>query len=170
MLTHAVSLGNLIENNQRQALHLLSMLLVIQITAADGMEKADKLLLQLLAHYRIRFIADMQQLDAVDKAVCRNNNFLGGNQMQQLFIKQHCRQYKLRNIFRQLIYLNQLRQAHLAHTVEKGMKIRRLDAMHHLLLIQSQHTQQQLCLCAGKHQITHLAVTQLVSYRADSTA
>ena len=109
MLTHAVSLGNLIENNQRQALHLLGMLLVIQITAADGMEKADKLLLQLLAHYRIRFIADMQQLDAVDKAVCRNNNFLGGNQMQQLFIQQYRRQYKLRNIFRQLIYLNQLR-------------------------------------------------------------
>ena len=170
MLTHAVSLGNLIENNQRQALHLLGMLLVIQITAADGMEKADKLLLQLLAHYRIRFIADMQQLDAVNKAVCRNNNFLGGNQMQQLFIKQHRRQYKLRNIFRQLIYLNQLRQAHLTHAVEKGMEIRCLDAMHHLLLIQTQHPQQKLGFRTGQHQITHLAVTQLVSYRSDCTA
>ena len=134
------------------------------------MEKADKLLLQLLAHYRICFIADMQQLDAVDKAVCRNNNFLGGNQMQQLFIKQHRRQYKLRNIFRQLIYLNQLRQAHLTHAVEKGMEIRCLDAMHLLLLIQPQHPQQKLGFCTGQHQITHLAVTQLASYRADCTA
>ena len=170
MLSHAVSLGNFIENNQRQALHLLGMLLVIQITAADGMEKADKLLLQLLAHYRIRFIADMQQLNAVDKAVCRNNNFLGGNQMQQLFIQQYRRQHKLRNIFRQLIYLNQLRQAHLTHAVEKGMEIRRLDAMHQLLFIQTQHAQQKLGFCTGKHQITHLAVTQLVSYRSDCTA
>ena len=170
MLTHAVSLGNFIENNQRQTLHLLGMLLVIQITAADGMEKADKLLLQLLAHHRIRFIADMQQLDTVDKAVCRNNNFLGGNQMQQLFIKQHRRQHKLRNIFRQLIYLNKLRQAHLTHAVEKGMEIRCLDAMHLLLLIQPQHTQQKLRFCTGQHQITHLAVTQLVSYRTDCTA
>ena len=90
--------------------------------------------------------------------------------MQQLFIKQHRRQYKLRNIFRQLIYLNQLRQAHLTHAVEKGMEIRCLDAMHLLLLIQPQHTQQKLGFRTGKHQITHLAVTQLASYRADCTA
>ena len=134
------------------------------------MEKADKLLLQLLTHDRVRFIADMQQLDAVNEAVCRNNNFLGWNQMQQLFIQQYRRQHKLRNIFRQLIYLNQLRQAHLTHAVEKGMEIRRLDAMHQLLFIQTQHAQQKLGLCTGQHQITHLAVTQLVSYRTDCTA
>ncbi len=90
--------------------------------------------------------------------------------MQQLFIKQHRRQHKLRNIFRQLIYLNKLRQAHLTHAVEKGMEIRCLDAMHLLLLIKSQHPQQKLGFCTGKHQITHLAVTQLVSYRSDCTA
>ena len=90
--------------------------------------------------------------------------------MQQLFIKQHRRQHKLRNIFRQLIYLNQLRQAHLTHAVEKGMEIRRLDAMHQLLFIQTQHAQQKLSFRTGQHQISHLAVTQLVSYRSDCTA
>ena len=90
--------------------------------------------------------------------------------MQQLFIQQYRRQYKLRNIFRQLIYLNQLRQAHLTHAVEKGMEIRRLDAMHLLLLIKSQHPQQKLGFCTGQNQISHLAVTQLVSYRSDCTA
>ena len=50
------------------------------------------------------------------------------------------------------------------------MEIRCLDAMHLLLLIQPQHTQQKLRFRTRKHQITHLAVTQLVSYRADCAA
>ena len=50
------------------------------------------------------------------------------------------------------------------------MEIRRLDAMHLLLLIQPQHPQQKLRFCAGKYKITHLTVTQLISYRADCTA
>ena len=90
--------------------------------------------------------------------------------MQQLLIQQHCRQHQLGRGLRNIIGLNKLRQIHLTHIIEEGMEFFRLNAMHQLLLIETQHPQQQLRFCTGEDKVLHPLITQLIAHRPDGAA